>query len=343
MNHFFLFLKKYIQKHLYFLKLLLAFCFLAIVLSKIDFQKINSFGWIPLLWGILIVFASNVFGNISWHLILKFLFQKPFAFKITISAFWLGLFFNNILPSNVGGDIIKGFAIHSNTKKPLLVTFSIFIDRFLGLFILMNIGVCSYVYYVLSFSWMFSLGMFFVFNIMGVFLFKHAVIFGYLFFQKIKGSSSNPIETKKIFQKFFAQKTNIFKILVITFFSQFLKILMNYAIAISLNQNESLAQKQLLMPPEYVFFLVPLFGIFALISITPGGVGVKEYLCVLLFETFPFLINTPSNTHYLFEITTIGIISHLLVIIASLPGIFFFLKHSKKFQSKKALFTKSST
>ena len=55
-------------------------------------------------------------------------------------SFWVALFFNNFLPSNIGGDVVR----IADTSKPAgsktLATMVILVDRVLGLFALLSVG-----------------------------------------------------------------------------------------------------------------------------------------------------------------------------------------------------------
>jgi len=56
-------------------------------------------------------------------------------------SFWVGLFFNNFLPSNIGGDVVRIADTSRQAGSKTLATTVIFVDRVLGLFALMSVGV----------------------------------------------------------------------------------------------------------------------------------------------------------------------------------------------------------
>jgi len=50
---------------------------------------------------------------------------------------WVAEFFNNFLPAQVGGDVMRGYALASDTHRAADATASVLIDRFIGLFVFM--------------------------------------------------------------------------------------------------------------------------------------------------------------------------------------------------------------
>ena len=50
---------------------------------------------------------------------------------------WLAEFFNNFLPAQVGGDVMRGYALASDTQRSADAAASVLIDRFIGLLVFM--------------------------------------------------------------------------------------------------------------------------------------------------------------------------------------------------------------
>lgn len=50
---------------------------------------------------------------------------------------WVAEFFNNFLPAQVGGDVMRGYALAADTHRRADAAASVLIDRFLGLFVFM--------------------------------------------------------------------------------------------------------------------------------------------------------------------------------------------------------------
>jgi uncharacterized protein (TIRG00374 family) len=59
------------------------------------------------------------------------------------SLYLLGSFFNNLLPGVVGGDAVKAYYLYRDTKKGGESLASVFMDRYIGFFALLSIGMVS--------------------------------------------------------------------------------------------------------------------------------------------------------------------------------------------------------
>ena len=79
----------------------------------------------------------------KWQIILN-------AQKINVSVmkcFWLyvvGYFFNTVLPTNVGGDVVRAYALGKSTDKRAQAFSSVFVERFTGLSVLMLMAIAAF-------------------------------------------------------------------------------------------------------------------------------------------------------------------------------------------------------
>jgi glycosyltransferase 2 family protein len=55
-----------------------------------------------------------------------------------LSYQWMAEFFNNFLPAQVGGDVMRGYAVAADTRRTADATASVIIDRFIGLIVFMG-------------------------------------------------------------------------------------------------------------------------------------------------------------------------------------------------------------
>lgn len=90
-----------------------------------------------LLAAALVVYAAAVaFSGVKWGILLRangirMTFGRLLAYQ------WLAEFFNNFLPAQVGGDVMRGYALASDTHRRADAAASVLIDRFMGLFVFM--------------------------------------------------------------------------------------------------------------------------------------------------------------------------------------------------------------
>ena len=120
-------------------KLLVSVGLLAFVLRGVDTGAIWGYlrgahlGWLALA---LAVYAAMVLVSVwRWQLLLRAQ-EVDVPTRMLAHSFWVALFFNNFLPSNIGGDVIRiaDTAPHAGSKT--LATTVILVDRILGLFAL---------------------------------------------------------------------------------------------------------------------------------------------------------------------------------------------------------------
>lgn len=59
---------------------------------------------------------------------------------------FVGLFFNNLLPTAIGGDVMRGYELARFTRRKADVAVSVFVDRLVGLIALTSTAVVSVLY-----------------------------------------------------------------------------------------------------------------------------------------------------------------------------------------------------
>ncbi|MEE9499878.1 MAG: lysylphosphatidylglycerol synthase transmembrane domain-containing protein, partial [Candidatus Omnitrophota bacterium] len=65
----------------------------------------------------------------------------PFGRVIQLS--YIGYFFNNFMPTAVGGDIVKAYYVYKQTNQKAKSFISVFMDRFVGLFSFVGIAIIA--------------------------------------------------------------------------------------------------------------------------------------------------------------------------------------------------------
>jgi uncharacterized membrane protein YbhN (UPF0104 family) len=104
----------------------------------------------PLLVAALMLVLGGFAGAASWFCILRARLPSM-RFRDAAACHWSGMFFNSFLPSNVGGDVVKGYLVMRNgapapsgetSTAPTwrVVVTSLLLDRALNLAMLLGIG-----------------------------------------------------------------------------------------------------------------------------------------------------------------------------------------------------------
>ena len=124
-------------------KLLLSVGLLAFVLRDTSLAALwNMFRRVQPSW---ILAAMSMHGLVlgvsvwRWHMLLGAQHVRVPA-RTLAESFWVALFFNNFLPSNIGGDVVRIADTSRPAGSKTLATMVIFVDRVLGLFALTSVG-----------------------------------------------------------------------------------------------------------------------------------------------------------------------------------------------------------
>lgn len=122
---------------------------LAWVLGKQDWEKLlgvfQTLRPTPFVVTALICVLSQVLLAMRWWILL--LAQRiRISFWTAVRLHFLGLFYNNIMPSSVGGDVLRAWYVAKHTEEKWRAAISVLFDRLWGLCGLVIIAVSAYVF-----------------------------------------------------------------------------------------------------------------------------------------------------------------------------------------------------
>ena len=87
--------------------------------------------WYLLLGVLLFMFA--IFTNaVKWYILLRAQYINVSLKDVTSHTF-VGFFFNNFLPANIGGDLMRGYGLARDTERNAEAAVSVVVDRIIGL------------------------------------------------------------------------------------------------------------------------------------------------------------------------------------------------------------------
>lgn len=98
-------------------------------------QIVTANKWLLLL-GACCYASAVALSGVKWGLLLTAAGIRVQTGRL-MSYQWLAEFFNNFLPAQVGGDVMRGYALASDTHRRATAAASVLIDRFIGLLIFM--------------------------------------------------------------------------------------------------------------------------------------------------------------------------------------------------------------
>ncbi|MEZ4673608.1 MAG: lysylphosphatidylglycerol synthase transmembrane domain-containing protein [Caldilineaceae bacterium] len=99
-------------------------------------QQLVSANLTLLLLGALCYTAAVALSGMKWGILLRAV-DIPVPLWRLLNYQWVAEFFNNFLPAQVGGDVMRGYALASDTRRAADAAASVLIDRFIGLLVFM--------------------------------------------------------------------------------------------------------------------------------------------------------------------------------------------------------------
>jgi len=210
--------------------------------------------------GCLIIILNYVVGAVRWQILIG---KDSPKFLTLLKLYFLGAFFNNFMPSSVGGDAYKMYRLGKNLKDTVRGVAATFMDRFVGIMALFSLSCFGLV----SFWGIRGLG--------ALVLFACGVIFG-LWFLKF-ASSWHPVIEK--FQRIIYSYKDKHGVLIKAF-------LLSFGVQFCSVGAELCAFHSLGLHPPFglsVFFL-PLINFVAFLPISFNGLGVQDGLFVFAFS-----------------------------------------------------------
>ncbi|MCK4738577.1 MAG: flippase-like domain-containing protein [Deltaproteobacteria bacterium] len=232
----------------------------------------------------LLIFASvQCVSALRWRILIAKDTIVPYS-KL-VSMYFIGMFFNNFLPTLIGGDVIKGYYLYKATGRGDLSVTSVFMDRYVGLTALILITTISL---AIGYSTLNSIGgaklviPFLIF--IGGFVFSSALLwvnFLHNWFVKILLNIhlyglNQKIETfYKVFMSYKKYRQGLFKAFGISIIIQ-LGVIGGYIIIGSGIGME--------VHPGYYFLFIPLGTAIAMIPLSLSGLGIREGAFVFLFS-----------------------------------------------------------
>jgi uncharacterized protein (TIRG00374 family) len=243
-----------------------------------DFSAImRNINYGYLAFALLCVFFSYFSGCLQWKLLLATQNIKM-TYANLLRFYFIGSFFNNFMPGNVGGDLKKIYDINQNSEETVGAAISATVlDRLCGLYVLCGFAIAVGV----AFFWedpsqkyfsLPSLLIFLGFSMALCMLFSRR--FGYLLFGKVFSFLGKRIlhlhgrfqsfRTKKLFAQLF----------MLSIFTQSLRVLSHYFCALSIGVDIDIS---------WYFYYIPLVAIVSALPISIGGFGPREFLAQSLF------------------------------------------------------------
>ena len=237
-----------------------------------------------LIFAALLIFLSTVW---VMALRLKLIFNTkaiPMAVREAASLTFVGYFFNNVLPTSVGGDLVKAMCASRLSGEPVKSLTVIMMDRIFGLFMFILIPCASLIFLrdkidprvpVIVYSFLF-------FSTMCFFLlFNRSIARRFHFIERTLNRVGLGAKVRMIYDElhdFKNHKKIVVIAMLLSVLGQVLAIVVLYLLAVALGADPGTW--------AYFFLLVPVVHLISMVPITMGGLGLREGGYVVFLKNF---------------------------------------------------------
>ena len=266
--------------------------------------------------GIGVFFLSNILGSYQWHQLLDASGIK-LSFTQTFRFYFVGLFFNNFLPANIGGDAVKVYDVTRIGTSVYQVIAVTLLDRLLGIFSLCLLAVAATLYLVRA-DGAGPYGVYLVIFVacmipaLGFYLFKPL---GNLLRRLARSIRPLSLDVRlssvlDYLGEFKGRKPLVARLIGMSLLIQTLRVMTHVLIGVSLGvmlDSTVLCQ---------FFVFVPLLSLAMIPPITINGLGIREALGIVLFAS----AGLGETDAFAMEFLTYGV-----SVLVSLVGFLFFV------------------
>lgn len=239
----------------------------------------------------------------------------PFA--AVLRFIWVGFFFNNFLPANVGGDVMRGFGLARYTDRAADAAVSVIVDRVIGLMAYMSTAVVAAIVAVNltghaeleQVEWVAIVALAALMAGFGVLLSRRLRAFVSRVFQVRFLAPLAPLWGR------ISEAFNAYRFRYVALIAAFAVALVGIACTTLVNWLLSRSMGGL-MPLEAILLFNPLIALVLMIPVSIGGIGVSQTAYPFFFS----LAGVPTD-HAL----AVSILMQAIMLLGSVPGGFVWL------------------
>ncbi|KKU30741.1 MAG: putative integral membrane protein [candidate division WWE3 bacterium GW2011_GWA1_46_21] len=282
------------------LKILVSLLLLAVIIWTQDtdkvFRNISGFNFIYALPVCLLLILNYIVSSVRWKALLIHQNSDKTPLKYLTSLYFIGAFFNNFLPTSIGGDGYKIYKLGQKINNTTDAFSATFMERFTGVMALTVISLAS----LISILGWFGLLLFFLFWIVAV--------FGFFVLKKISAMSFTNKHLSLLAQKtadvyrslsqYASYKKELFWALITSFVVQLLAVFSQYFVFKGVG---------ITLPIFYSLFAFPFIFLAGYAIPSLNGVGVQDALYVRLFGSIGVVSEIAVSASILYHLFRLGV------------------------------------
>jgi uncharacterized protein (TIRG00374 family) len=299
------------------LKIAVSVILIAYLLSRVGLANVvevlrsASTNYVYLLVALAMYFGAITLGSVKWQILLRAQsIQVPLSSLLSFT--FVGLFFGNFLPTNVGGDFVRGYDLARHTRLPAETAVSVVVDRMLGLIAFVFVAAVMALLVVYSAGqadlWQVAAAASLVLLVLcGVF----ALMLSNRLRRQVSRlfdipllSSLSPLYDRlsNALSAYRRRYTALALVFCISIVILTIGSVVNYLISLALGGGISFL---------HIFLFTPLITFVLLIPLSVGGIGLNQSAYVFFFN----LVGVPED-----KSLAMSLIMQAIIIVSSLPG-----------------------
>lgn len=118
------------------IKIVLTLAIIVVLFARVDLrlmvQHLTRANTAFLLLALALYFSAITLGAVKWRVVVRAQ-NLPASVGDLLTYSLVGLFFGNLLPSNVGGDVVRAYDLMRATGRAEAAAISVLVDRLMGL------------------------------------------------------------------------------------------------------------------------------------------------------------------------------------------------------------------
>ncbi len=128
------------------LKLVVSLGLIAFVLSRVHLPTLSARLLAANLWWValamVLFWLAMTINAVKWWVLLRSQ-AIVVPFRALLNYTFVGFFFNNVLPANIGGDLMRGYGLARYTERTAASAASVVLDRIIGLAAYMSVAAVA--------------------------------------------------------------------------------------------------------------------------------------------------------------------------------------------------------
>ena len=303
------------------LRVIVSLALFVLIFRAVDFKEVlevlkASNPWL-LLPALGLQILSALVASIRWHMIMRELsFGKDLPFYIR--SYFKGTFFNQALPTSIGGDAMRVLETAKVGGGKREAFYGVFIDRIVGLLGLLLLNLAAILLNPIFLEKNAAVH----YTIIGMALFGFASVLVLMYIGNLQWLTRNKVtklahDLSHRVRRIYRSSSTIAKQLTLSIIIHLLSMLAVFFIGLSVGLDYGLLVYIVVVPPVILLTIIP---------VSLAGWGVRETGMIGLF----MLIGAQKAT-----ILSVSVIYGLILVAASAPGLYFFLRGKRRSRTKK--------